>query len=108
MTSLSYLMRYKYQVFRFITPIFLHAGFLHIIFNLWAQLRFGLYLEREWGILRTIVIYFVSGIAGMLLASLKHILIEIRQYFQFSCSTTYYQCRSLWCNNGIEDRIILQ
>jgi membrane associated rhomboid family serine protease len=36
-----HLMRHDYQVWRFITPIFLHAGFFHIAFNLLFQLRFG-------------------------------------------------------------------
>jgi len=66
----AYLERYKYQVFRFFTPIFLHAGFIHILFNLYAQLRFVLYLERQWGIKILATIYFVSGIAGNLFSSL--------------------------------------
>eukprot|EP01113_Clastostelium_recurvatum_P036616 TRINITY_DN5253_c0_g1_i2.p1 TRINITY_DN5253_c0_g1~~TRINITY_DN5253_c0_g1_i2.p1 ORF type:complete len:335 (-),score=49.50 TRINITY_DN5253_c0_g1_i2:80-994(-) len=64
------LMRWNYQVFRFITPIFLHAGILHIIFNLWGQLRTGVYLERQWGTLKLISVYFITGIAGNLMSSL--------------------------------------
>jgi len=66
----SYLERHKYQVFRFLTPIFLHAGFVHILFNLYAQLRFVLYLERQWGIKIIMTIYFIAGIAGNLFSSL--------------------------------------
>jgi len=58
------------QVWRFVTPIFLHAGFIHIFFNLFAQLRFGLAMERKWGLIKFIVLYFVSGIGGNLLSAL--------------------------------------
>lgn len=60
----------NYDYFRFITPIFLHAGLLHIGFNLLFQLRIGADLEREYGALRAGAIYFISGIGGNLLSCL--------------------------------------
>eukprot|EP01112_Ceratiomyxa_fruticulosa_P014006 TRINITY_DN3983_c0_g1_i2.p1 TRINITY_DN3983_c0_g1~~TRINITY_DN3983_c0_g1_i2.p1 ORF type:complete len:346 (-),score=57.34 TRINITY_DN3983_c0_g1_i2:88-1125(-) len=66
----GYLERFHFQVFRFITPIFLHAGFIHILFNLFVQLRTGIYLERQWGIPKFVLFYFISGIAGNLFSSL--------------------------------------
>jgi len=65
----AYAEKYSGEVYRFFVPIFLHAGFIHIIFNIWAQLRYGLILERQWGIKITMVIYFISGIAGNLFSS---------------------------------------
>jgi len=62
--------RYQHEVDRFFLPIFLHAGFIHIIFNIWAQLRIGLTLERQWGIPKIMAIYFISGIGGCLFSSL--------------------------------------
>eukprot|EP01111_Echinosteliopsis_oligospora_P004882 TRINITY_DN1799_c0_g1_i1.p1 TRINITY_DN1799_c0_g1~~TRINITY_DN1799_c0_g1_i1.p1 ORF type:complete len:335 (-),score=61.31 TRINITY_DN1799_c0_g1_i1:27-1031(-) len=61
--------RYKYEIYRFVSPIFLHAGFIHIFLNLFSQLRYGLYLERQWGIPQTALIYFISGIGGCVLSS---------------------------------------
>ncbi|ANB15386.1 hypothetical protein AWJ20_3013 [Sugiyamaella lignohabitans] len=55
------------QWWRFITPIFLHAGFVHIGFNLLLQLKLGTELEREIGIVRFFIVYFASGIAGFVL-----------------------------------------
>lgn len=55
---------------RFITPIFLHAGILHLALNLFAQLRFGIMLERKWGIVKFVILYFVSGIGGVLMSCL--------------------------------------
>lgn len=56
-----------HQWWRFITPIFLHAGFIHIGFNLLLQLKLGAELEREIGILRFVFVYLSSGIAGFVL-----------------------------------------
>jgi membrane associated rhomboid family serine protease len=58
-----------FQFWRFITPIFLHAGIIHLLFNLFFQLRFALFLERQWGLVCFVVIYFVAGIGGNLLSA---------------------------------------
>jgi len=58
------------QVWRFITPIFLHAGIIHLVFNLFAQLRFGLMMERKWGIPKYVLLYFISGIGASLMSCL--------------------------------------
>ncbi|ODQ64451.1 rhomboid-domain-containing protein, partial [Nadsonia fulvescens var. elongata DSM 6958] len=55
------------QWWRFITSIFLHAGFVHIIFNLLLQLKLGADLERDIGVIRFFVVYMASGIGGFLL-----------------------------------------
>lgn len=68
------------QWWRFITPIFLHAGLIHLVFNLIFQIQqgkillfhflcfssdfylIGVPLEREFGSLRILPIYIVAGI----------------------------------------------
>lgn len=57
------------QWYRIFIPIFLHAGFLHIIFNLLLQLTMGASIERNIGILKYAIIYIVSGISGFLLGA---------------------------------------
>jgi membrane associated rhomboid family serine protease len=52
------------QWFRFITPIFLHGGIIHIGFNLLLQLTLGRDVERQIGIIRFVLVYFASGIFG--------------------------------------------
>jgi len=58
------------HVWRLITPIFLHAGLIHLASNLFFQLRFGYVLELRWSIVRFIVIYFVTGIGASFLSCL--------------------------------------
>lgn len=55
------------QWWRFITPIFLHGGFVHIGFNLLLQLKLGADMEKDIGILRFFLVYFASGIGGFVL-----------------------------------------
>ncbi|KAI5954694.1 hypothetical protein KGF54_002470 [Candida jiufengensis] len=57
------------QWYRIFIPIFLHAGFLHIIFNLLLQLTMGASIERNIGILKYSIIYIASGISGFLLGA---------------------------------------
>ncbi|KAK7059045.1 hypothetical protein VNI00_001669 [Paramarasmius palmivorus] len=55
------------QWFRFITPIFLHAGFIHILLNMFAQLSITAQIEREMGSGGFFITYFAAGIFGNIL-----------------------------------------
>lgn len=55
------------QWFRFIIPMFMHAGFIHIGFNLLGQLTMGADIERLIGSVRFGIIYLASGIFGFVL-----------------------------------------
>lgn len=57
------------QWYRLITPIFLHAGFLHILFNLLLQLTMGWSVEKAIGWIKYSTIYLASGVAGFLLGA---------------------------------------
>ncbi len=57
------------EYFRFITPVFLHVGYLHLLVNACFQLETCAYLEREWGFCTWIAIYLISGVGSCLAAS---------------------------------------
>ena len=54
------------QWYRFVFPIFLHGGVVHLLFNLSFQIKAGFQLERDIGSWRIGIIYMVSGIAGFI------------------------------------------
>lgn len=56
------------QVYRFITPAFLHGGILHIFMNLVFQQMLGYKFEAEWGHVRIICMYFATAFGATLLA----------------------------------------
>jgi len=47
-----------------VTYLFLHAGFFHIIFNLFALWMFGADLERMWGPRRFLTYFFLTGVGA--------------------------------------------
>lgn len=49
---------------RFITPMFLHIGFLHLFMNTLALYYLGIVVEKIYGSPRFLFIYLVSGISG--------------------------------------------
>ena len=53
-------------VWRLLTPIFLHAGILHLAGNAWMLLRFGYVLETRWGWWRFGLVYLLSGLGASL------------------------------------------
>ncbi|KAK5102859.1 hypothetical protein LTS08_003661 [Lithohypha guttulata] len=55
------------QWYRFITPIFLHAGIIHIGFNMLLQLTLGRDMEKAIGTVRFMIVYLSSGIFGFVL-----------------------------------------
>jgi rhomboid protease GluP len=49
---------------RLVTPMFLHASLLHILFNMYFLYVVGPSLERFYGRTRYTLLYFLSGVAG--------------------------------------------
>mmetsp|Transcript_10906 Transcript_10906/g.40665 ORF Transcript_10906/g.40665 Transcript_10906/m.40665 type:complete len:358 (-) Transcript_10906:2353-3426(-) len=56
------------HVYRFFTPILLHGGIFHFLFNIAAQLILVMSWERHWTIFRVFPLYWISGFAGNLLS----------------------------------------
>ena len=56
-----------YQLF---TYMFMHSGFAHLFFNMFALYMFGSVLERVWGPKRFLIYYLVAGVGAGLLQEL--------------------------------------
>lgn len=50
---------------RFVTPMFLHIGFMHILFNGFALYSLGSLTEQIFGSVRFFFIYMLAGISGV-------------------------------------------
>lgn len=52
------------EIWRLFTSMFLHIGYLHLIFNLYALWSIGPFSEERFGHWRFLVIYIMSGLGG--------------------------------------------
>ncbi len=57
---------YNFEIWRLITPIFLHADIMHLFSNMFALLIFGATIETNFNIskIQYLLIYFTSGLIG--------------------------------------------
>ena len=53
------------EIWRFVTPIFIHIGILHLVLNSYALWIVGQQVERLYGSARFVTLYVVMGIAGV-------------------------------------------
>jgi rhomboid protease GluP len=52
------------EYWRFITPVFLHAGLVHLLINCYSLYAIGVSVERIFGRPRFLAVYFIAGILG--------------------------------------------
>ncbi|OXG16240.1 rhomboid family membrane protein [Cryptococcus neoformans Tu401-1] len=55
------------QWWRFILPIFLHVGIIHLIVNMLVQITASAQVEREMGTVPFLIVYMLGGIYGFVL-----------------------------------------
>lgn len=58
------------QIWRLVTPMFLHGSILHIGFNMYALVVIGSGLERRFGHGRFLLLYFLGSFAGNVMSFL--------------------------------------
>lgn len=58
-----------FGLYRLITSTFIHAGLFHIFFNMYALYIVGAQVERYYGKIKFLGIYFISGIVGGLFSN---------------------------------------
>jgi membrane associated rhomboid family serine protease len=75
--SLFYFESPNFQLWQPLTHMFMHGGFMHILFNMYALWAFGSPLEQMWGRNKFLFFYFSAGIgAGLIYTAVN--------YFQFN------------------------
>jgi len=64
MLGLHFFLASEFHVYQFVTYMFLHGGFTHILFNMFALWMFGSVIERVWGPKKFLFYYICCGIGA--------------------------------------------
>jgi len=75
--GLHFALSEQFQLWQPLTYMFMHAGFAHLFFNMFALWMFGRTLEMVWGPKRFLIYYLVCGLG----AALAQELVQFIQYF---------------------------
>ena len=65
--GLHYFESEYFAPYQYITYMFMHGGFSHILFNMFALWMFGSSIENFWGAKKFLIYYFVTGIGAAFL-----------------------------------------
>jgi membrane associated rhomboid family serine protease len=62
--GLHFFLASDFRVYQFLTYMFLHGSFTHILFNMFALWMFGSVIERVWGPQKFLFYYIVCGVGA--------------------------------------------
>jgi membrane associated rhomboid family serine protease len=62
--GLHYIQSPEFKPYQLVTHLFMHGGFMHLAFNMFALWMFGRVLESVWGPKRFFIYYFVTGLGA--------------------------------------------
>ncbi len=82
--GLHFFLAEDFNPIQLISYMFLHAGFSHIFFNMFAVWMFGRILEQVWGAKRFLIYYLVCGIGAGIIQ-------EIVQLIQYEFVLSSYE-----------------
>jgi len=61
----NYLIGYKHEWWRFLTPIFIHVNLPHLLINMYSLWVIGPWVEKLYGSAKFVVFWVVTGVAGV-------------------------------------------
>ncbi|EFB92547.1 rhomboid family intramembrane serine protease [Prevotella bivia] len=62
--GLHFILASDFHIWQFVTYMFMHAGFMHILMNMFMLWMFGMVVERVWGAKKFLFYYIVCGIGA--------------------------------------------
>jgi membrane associated rhomboid family serine protease len=65
--GLYYFNSEHFEPYQLVSHMFMHGGFAHLFFNMFALWMFGRVLESVWGMKRFFIYYFVTGLGAAFL-----------------------------------------
>ncbi len=84
-----------FKPYQLITHMFMHGSFIHLFFNMYSLIIFGIVLEQVWGSKKFFIYYMVTGLGAAVLHSLV-------LYLEYSSLNGSYQAGNLMAATGID------
>lgn len=94
MLALHFPMNDNFGLWQYVTHLFMHGSFAHILFNMYGLWAFGTPLEQMWGKKKFLFFYFSAGLGAGIIYTLVN-------YYQFN------GIFELFVNAGLSDSEIL-
>ncbi len=88
--GLHFFLASNFQPLQLVTYMFMHGGFTHLFFNMFAVYMFGSLLEQTWGSKRFLIYYLVCGVgAGLIQEGVQYIeyVTQLSHYAQVNTGT---------------------
>lgn len=93
--GLHFFLADDFHLFQFVTYMFMHGNFYHILMNMFMLWMFGTVIERVWGSQKFLVFYFVCGLGAACCQ-------EVAQFFEI-----FLEARSQFSDFGLTDMFSL-
>jgi len=94
-----------FSPYQFVTYMFMHGGFSHLFFNMFALWMFGNVLENYWGPRRFLVYYFVTGFGAAIIHYIVvyfQMLPELTAINQFLINPTHEALQQAFADGTIQ------
>lgn len=80
----------EFKIHQLVTSIFMHGGFFHLFFNMFALWMFGSVVENYWGSKRFLIFYLLCGI-GASLTQMINYAVDYAEMDKLSLSLSHYE-----------------
>ena len=85
-----------FKPYQLVTHMFMHGNFVHLFFNMYSLVIFGIVLEQVWGSKKFFIYYMVTGLGAAALHSLV-------LWLEVSSLERAYQAGNMMAATGIEN-----
>jgi membrane associated rhomboid family serine protease len=92
--ALFYVESPLFKPYQLVTHMFMHGNFIHLFFNMYSLVIFGIALEHVWGSKKFFIYYMITGLGAAALHSLV-------LFIEVSSLNTAYEAGNLMASEGI-------
>ncbi len=105
--GLFYFQEPQFHIYQFFTYMFMHGGWAHLFFNMFALWMFGCVMEQVWGPKKFLFYYIVCGLGAGLVQELAQYFLEANYGYTVGASGAIYGILLAFGMTFPEERIFI-